>query len=249
MSTIPLLPLMYRDGKRIRSKVPRLPEAEGTNGIFSAEGSHKSIRLVTIGESTVAGVGVHTHTDGFTGALARELSHLFSSNVEWSVYAKSGYTAKMVTKRLVPEIDADSPDIIVIGLGGNDAFTLNSPARWRRDIRKLIQALLGMFPGVNIVFINMPPIKEFPAFTPVIKFSIGNLVEILGEELKYTIRPYENVFYADEKITLERWAVKAGEGYSIHDFFSDGVHPSRLTYETWAGEIAKTIHSRGWLVK
>ena len=240
---------MYRDGKRIRSKVPKLPEAKGPKGAHPSYDSDRSIRLMTIGESTIAGVGVQSHNEGFTGALARELSRLYSANVEWSVYAKSGFTAKKITTRLLPEIDVTNPDIIVIGLGGNDAFTLNSPSKWRAEIRQLIRSLNEKYPGVNLVFINMPPIKEFPAFTPVIKFTIGNLVEILGDELKEAIQPFNHVNYADERITLEGWAHKAGDGYSIDDFFSDGVHPSQLTYQTWAKEVAGNIFDNEWLEK
>jgi len=51
----------------------------------------------------------------------------------------------------------------------------------------------------------MPPIKEFPAFTPLIKFTVGNLVEILGEELQKTVNDYENVFYFGEKKLIKLW--------------------------------------------
>jgi lysophospholipase L1-like esterase len=238
---------MYHDGKKIRRNVPQLPEANEPQGQFPFTGSDRTIRLLTLGESTIAGVGVKTHQDGFTGALACELSQLFEAGVKWSVYAKSGFTAKKVTRKLVPQISESTSDIIVIGLGGNDAFELNSPMNWRKDIEQLITDIRAVFLEAVIVFINMPPIKEFPAFTPVIKFTIGNLVEILGEELKSVISEYENIYYAEEKITLAEWAVKAGEGYSNADFFSDGVHPSQLTYQTWGREIARKIYQEQWI--
>ncbi|MDB9836325.1 hypothetical protein OAC51_05425 [Flavobacteriaceae bacterium] len=72
----------------------------------------------------------------------------------------------------------------MIGLGGNDAFELNTPRKWKKDVRQLINNIKVKFKEVTIVFINMPPIREFPAFTSLIQFTIGNLVEILGEELK-----------------------------------------------------------------
>ena len=89
----------------------------------------------------------------------------------------------------------------------------------------------------------MPLIKEFPAFTSLIKFTIGNLVEILGHELKTLADEHENGFYFIEIITLEKWMKKPQIKAKRSDFFSDGVHPSKLIYQTWAKEIAPGMHN------
>ncbi|MBV6644815.1 MAG: hypothetical protein KI790_05175 [Cyclobacteriaceae bacterium] len=87
----------------------------------------------------------------------------------------------------------------------------------------------------------MPPIKEFPAFTPLIKFTIGNLVEILGTELHGAAKHLPKVFYNHDVITLENWMNDIGIEASRADFFSDGVHPSELTYQIWAKDMANWI--------
>ena len=238
----PLLPFMYYQGKKIRSSIPRLPEADGTQGkITSLARSRRAFKLLTIGESTIAGVGVETHEEGFTGTLAQELSKLRGESIDWRVYARSGYTAKMVVEKIIPKIDEVNVDLIVIGLGGNDAFTLNSPSRWKVDINYLIAGLRSKYPHTPITFCNMPPIKDFPAFTPLIKFTIGNLVEILGRELDLTVQKYPKVFYSNSIIKLADWIEKFDRPLQPSDFFSDGVHPSKLTYQTWAREIADMV--------
>lgn len=234
---VPLLPVMYFHGKKIKALVPELPEAKGIEG-KSTVNSKSSIRLLTIGESTIAGVGVATHNEGFTGTLANELSLKLNANVQWKVYARSGYTAKRVREKIIPKITEQSTDIIVIGLGGNDAFTLSSPAKWKLDINELIVAVKEKFGETPIIFTNMPPIKEFPAFTPLIKLIIGNLVELLGEELNKLISAYSNVYYYSTKITMTDWMNRFDKQARISDFFSDGVHPSKLTYQIWAKDIA-----------
>ncbi len=233
----PLLPLMYFQGKSIRKHVPRLPEAEGLEGV-SPGVSSKLLRLLTIGESTIAGVGVATHREGFTGTLAEELAERLGASVQWRVYARSGYTAQRIRQKTLPRISESEVDLIVIGLGGNDAFTLNTPARWKRHIQELIAELRHRFGTAPIIFANMPPIKVFPAFTPLIKFVIGNLVEILGEELSEIVTRSPNTFYYSRKITLEDWIQRLGVEAEPADFFSDGVHPSRLTYQVWAKDLA-----------
>jgi len=236
----PLLPLMYFQGKKIRVSVPQLPEAREPSGFAKNEDSNSEVKLITIGESTIAGIGVDRHEEGFSGTLARELANKLGTNVSWKVYARSGYTAAMISKKIIPKIKEEYADIIVIGLGGNDAFTLNTPRKWRKEMTALIEQINEKFQGAAIFFCNMPPIKEFPAFTPLIKSSIGNLVEILGRELEIVVRGYENVSYFNEKITIENWC----ERFNISkdsEFFSDGVHPSKLTYQTWAKEVANGI--------
>lgn len=241
---LPLSPLMYYQGKKIKASVPDLPEAAGNKGFLSFTGSSSpAIRLLCLGESTIAGVGVQTHEEGFTGSLAKELASIFRRSVSWAVYAKSGYNAQQVSTQILPTITEVAVDLIVVGLGGNDAFELNSPGRWRKDVQQLIEKLSGKFLKTPIVFCNMPPIKMFPAFTPLLKFTIGNLVELLGHELNDLVKAYPHAFYHQEIITLENWSKK----YQVYEkedtYFCDGVHPSQLTYEVWAKEMAQLIEA------
>ena len=241
--SIPLLPLMYYQGKQIRAKVPQLPEAKGIEGVCQQNGSSSNfLNVISIGESTIAGVGVETHKEGFTGTFAKEISRLLHVGVKWKVYARSGYTARRVEHKIIPKINENKVDLIVIGLGGNDAFTLNRPSKWKKEIHELIKSLQRKFPKAVIVFCNMPPIKEFPAFTPLIKFTIGNLVEILGEELQKVVSKFKDVYYFGDKVTLEGWMEKFQLNVKKEDFFSDGVHPSKLTYQTWAKDIAQRTY-------
>ena len=236
----PLLPIMYFQGKKIRQNVPKLPEARNPSGYIKTN-SEKTLKVLAIGESTVAGVGVDFHENGFIGSLAKEISKQTNNSVLWHVYAKSGFTAKMVRKKLIPKIEDTNADIIVIGLGGNDAFKLNSPDIWIHNINLLMKSLKRKFPATPIYFTNMPPIKEFPAFTNIIKFVIGSLVEILGNRLKKRVKNKKNVFYNDEIITLKSWQEKYNLEGDASIFFSDGVHPSKLTYQVWGKDMATFI--------
>ncbi|PQJ71968.1 SGNH/GDSL hydrolase family protein [Polaribacter butkevichii] len=242
--SIPLLPILYFQGKNIRKKVPSLPEAKEPKGLVNGN-FNKTLHILSIGESTIAGVGVDYHKNGFTGALADTLSAELQKNINWRVYARSGYTAERVCKKIIPKIEETSTDIIIIGMGGNDAFTLNSPKNWHKSIEELINLLQNKFPRTPIFFTNMPPIKEFPAFTRAIKFVIGNLVEIFGKRLDLLTKNKKNVFYYNEVITLEQWSKKhALPNNNSKIYFSDGVHPSELTYKIWGKEMALFIKSK-----
>ena len=236
---LPFAPIMYFQGKRIRRTIPKLPEAVGTEG-FEGQSS-RQINLITLGESTIAGVGVDEHKNGFTGALAKTLSQHSKFQVNWKVFAKSGYTAKQVAQELIPKIKNFQPDIIVIGLGANDAFKFHSPKKWRAGMTAVLTALNNRFPNAKIICNNMPPINEFPAFTPLMKKVIGNHIDLLGNELNKIVKNYNNVSFINEKMTFDNWINKFDLKLSRNDFFSDGVHPSKLTYQTWGREVADFI--------
>ncbi|MFK8061437.1 MAG: SGNH/GDSL hydrolase family protein [Polaribacter sp.] len=238
--SFPLLPLLFLQGKKIRKETPRLPEAKNPKGYLKTD-SKKTLKVIFIGESTIAGVGVDYHKNGFPGALVQRISDTTGVSVLWKVYARSGYTAKLVRKRLVPKIEEANADAIVICLGGNDAFTLNTPNLWMFQINKLIRELKLKFPKTPIYFTNMPPIKEFPAFTKTIKFVIGNLVEILGKRLNRRVKKKSNVHYNSEIVTLKDWKEKHNIDGDVSSFFSDGVHPSKLSYQVWGKDMADFI--------
>ncbi|MCX2742313.1 SGNH/GDSL hydrolase family protein [Mangrovivirga sp. M17] len=239
--SLPLFPFLIFDGYKIKRTIPQLPEAKDLNG-FIDRNFEKTINLIAIGESTIAGVGSRSNAQGFTGILAKELAEIYQSNVNWKVFAKSGYTVRDVNRELIPKIKEEKVDIIVVGLGANDAFEFNSPFRWRNQLRLLIKNLRIKYPTTPIYFNNMPPIKEFPAFTTSLKFTFGNLVEILGDVLNDTVKEFDNVFYNKEEIKISEWERKY-RNYLETDiqFFSDGVHPTEFTYKILAIDMANFI--------
>jgi len=237
--TLPQLPFMARDGKRIFESVPKLPDASGPAGRTNI-GQGPVLRLLCIGESTMAGVGVKTHAEGFAGSLARHLGRRLQREVAWTVYAKSGATAEKLVDKLLPQISEREADLIVIATGANDGFKLSSPMKFRRDARRMIDWLQVRFPGVPVAFTNVPPIQDFPAFTPLIKRTIGRLVQFHGEQLR-ELAEQPGVYFNSDPITLAGWMKRYDLDGQPSDFFSDGVHPSGLTYRTWAKDFSEFL--------
>ncbi len=240
---LPQLPFMYLDGKRILGSVPKLPDASGPGGV-ACIGLGPKFRLLCIGESTMAGVGVATHAEGFAGTLATRLSQQLVREVDWQVHAKSGATARRLIETVLPKITTDSADLIVIATAGNDAFKLSTPWTFRRDLIEMVDRLQERYPGTPLAFTNTPPIREFPAFTPLIKRTIGRLVEFHGKQLEWVANKRPGVFFNAENITLEGWMRKHQVEGVPADFFSDGVHPSGLTYQVWAKDFAQFLDDR-----
>lgn len=257
--TVPLLPVMYLQGRRIRASVPDLPEASHPSGHAPRTGrstdrmkagtpeTDSPLHVVAIGESTVAGVGVSTHERGLTGHFARRLQELTGRSVAWNVYARSGYTAARAASGLIPRIPRQSVDLVLIGLGGNDAFELRSPERFVRDLLAAVAAVQQRLGEVPILLANLPPIQDFPAFPRLIQRVMGGLIGLYCEHLHRAVAAFPNVEFCEERVTFASWIEKYPTDLTVDDFFSDGVHPSEITYESWARELAETAITRGLL--
>ncbi len=236
IAALPFLPFLYRDGKRVLAAVPRLPDANGPQGVEARPGP--PLKLLLLGESTMAGVGVATHAEGFAGSLARTLADGWQRTIDWRVHARSGYTLKRLRAEVLPLIEEHEWDLIVVAMGANEAFKMNTPAGVRRDWRALITTLRERFGAeVPIAFTNMPPIREFPAFTPLLQRTLGKMVEYFGEELAEIVAVTPNTYYNGEVMSLADWSERLGMPGDPAPFFSDGVHPSALTYAAWGEDF------------
>jgi lysophospholipase L1-like esterase len=233
---LPFLPVLIFIGKKVRNSVPKLPEAS-ENITGSIVGNSSEIRLLTMGESTIAGVGVTDHKDGITGGIAKTLHESTKKTIHWQVLARNGYTAELVNLKLVPRIPDYPIDLIVIGLGGNETFQFNSPLTFKKHLILTIESIQKRQPHAKIVIANMPPVGEFPAFPWLIQKILGSLINLHGAVIRDVPQRFENVFYINEKITFKEWLKRVDKGKTATDFFSDGVHPSAMTYGLWGKEV------------
>ncbi|MBL4651064.1 MAG: hypothetical protein JKY03_15150 [Aureispira sp.] len=113
----------------------------------------------------------------------------------------------------------------------------------KKDVQRLIQSLKEKFNDAPIVFINMPPIKELPAFTRTIKMVLGNVEKMLSEELDKLVLLHKDTYYYSNSITMSDWKERFNVPSESAIFFSDGVHPSKLAYQVWARDVAGFIRT------
>lgn len=86
---LPFMPILSYLGKKIEKGIPQLPEAS-ENITGQIVGNQESINLLTLGESTIASVGVTDHKDGITGQIAMFLHRKTQKTINWQVVAKKG---------------------------------------------------------------------------------------------------------------------------------------------------------------
>ncbi|MBF8456307.1 SGNH/GDSL hydrolase family protein [Kaistella sp. G5-32] len=233
LKSIPLLPIIYFQGKKIKKEIQLFPEAKNPEGFINAN-SYKNLKILFIGESSFAGVGVENHKNGFAGHFSNALSEKFHYNINWKVYAKTGYNVDKIQRKLIPLIVEKECNLLVIGIGGNDTFELNQPKKWRESVQCLINDLRKKFPETPVLFAQLPTIEMFPAFSKEMKLVLGNHKDILADHLNTQVLKNKNVYFPTEKINFKEWLGKLKEGQTVWEFFSDGIHPSELCYDLWA---------------
>lgn len=225
---LPFVPFLYWQGRRVRRRVGRLPDAKGaTVGVFGAHA--ETINLLAIGESTVAGVGARNHAEALGGQLAKYLALELSKSVRWHVLGESGITVNETLERLVPYLPNAPMDFVVVALGGNDTFKISSPNRWRSGMTKLLEILRLKYPHAVILLANTPRVMDFTALPTTLKMVLWRVSHLHHENAKNLAGEHENVYYYDEAGAVE------------DGFFADGVHPSAHGYALWAKAMIESL--------
>ena len=240
LKSIPLLPIIYFQGKKIKKKIEFLPEAKDPEGSVNIN-SDKTLKVLFIGESSFAGVGSDFHKNSFAGFFSTELGSAFHSNIDWKVYAKTGYNVEKVHQRIIPKIIETQCDLLVIGIGANDSFELTQPKKWLENIQLLIDSLRNKFPETPISFAQLPTIEVFPALTKEMQFVLGNHKDLLAQYLYSQTLKNKNIYFPTNKVDIQKWMNLLNDNQTITDFFSDGIHPSELTYKMWAKESVEFL--------
>jgi lysophospholipase L1-like esterase len=229
--TPPLLPILLAQGYWVRKRTPRLPGAEGPH-TGTVVGAGEPLKLIAVGESTVAGIGARTHEEALTGQLARNLSEQSGRTVTWKVVARSGINARATLTDLVPQLAGWRADVVLIALGVNDSIEFHTSRRWAADLERLIAAVRGEVGDALVILAGVPPLDYFPALPSPLSLALGARSAFLGEASVELVTRLKGVLYVPFQI----------EGRGRTDLFcADGFHPSELGYKEWAGQLASAF--------
>lgn len=219
---LPFAPFLFLQGQFVRRKIGVLPDAQGKKRGIKGH-FPETVKMLVIGESTVAGLGAKTHETALAGQFAHFLSEKIGKSVEYFVIGKNGVTAEKTMKLLVPQIPENEKfDYIMLGVGGNDVLKLNSPRKWRRDAIKLINFMREKYPDAIMFMTNAPAVHLSPVLPQPIKFLLGNLSALHDKNSREFIPQMDRIYYFHRPDDIT-------EG-----FFADGIHPSEKGYTDWS---------------
>lgn len=223
-----LSPLLIRQGAAVRRTMPVLPEASGPRA--GTEGHGRPIRLLVIGESTAAGVGVQTQSDAIARRLAADLGST-GLRVDWQAIANTGATAKVVAREFVPQAVEVPFDLALVMLGVNDTFKLRSVRQWQASIRLIVEELLLARPAARLVLAGVPAVGTFPLLPQPLRTVMGLQAWSLSRRLNRVAQHHERVTFVP---------TPALGGADL--LATDGFHPNAAGYQRWVEHLMPFIN-------
>lgn len=217
------LPVFLTQGLRVRATTPRLPEAKGTSG--STGESDDPLRLVVVGDSVAAGIGLDHNEEALTGQVARALADRTGRSVQWEVHALGGLCAGDVHE-LVHDTPLGHTDVVVLSVGVNDTKDLHTLARWRREYGALVDHLERTAPQARIVVLPIPPMERFPA----LPHALG---QVLGARSARVDAVAREVIGGRLRVVRADWDLDVTDGFA-----SDGFHPGEQALRPLAEAVA-----------
>jgi lysophospholipase L1-like esterase len=226
-----LFPVLLLQGRQVRRTVPRLPEAGGPSE-GQVPGAEPALRLLVLGESTVAGVGAPSHEDGLAGQTARALASATGQAVRWRAIGRSGVTAHTTrTELLEPAVNVRA-DVAVIALGVNDTLRFHGAARWTEDLQRLLDTLRARCGRIPIVLSAVPPMSRLPALPRPLGSVLGLRAQLLDRAAQRLAGRWDQVAYVPAPV----WLVEAIDAF----FCEDRFHPSPSGYAIWGRLLGET---------
>ena len=223
-----LLPLVTPQGIWIWARAPRFAPAAGpAEGVV---GSGKRLRLLAIGDSIVAGVGVATLSGAMPGRFARALAERLDREVHWVARGVSGLDAAEVRQRLVPALRERDFDCVFLSVGVNDVTGIRRTRAWTRDLIGLVGDLRENSPQALIVVCGLPPLYGFPLLPQPLRFVFGMRARTFDGLAQAALAGLPGVLFAPNRFEPRR------------EFFAaDGYHPSSESCGMWARVVAESV--------
>lgn len=223
--TLALSPIIFAQAIWVAARAARLPEAAGER--VGKKGGGRTIRLLVLGDSSAAGVGVTSQSEALGGQLSDVLATQYS--VEWSVVARSGGTVRS-TQRLLEGLPDDAFDIALVALGVNDAKNGVSLRGWSVGYRHLLDTLSAKLQTKYICVSGLPPVRHFPVLPRPLNQVLGDRAELFDARLRQIAQERSDVAYLPLNFTLDTTEMAA-----------DGFHPGPEVYREWANRAAGVL--------
>ena len=227
---VALSPLLWLTGRWVRWRMPRLPEADGERSGVAGSGPVR-LRLLIVGDSSAAGVGVERQEDALAGQLARALVAQGYSAVSWQLVARTGDTVGSAIEHLA-SVDLRRADMLVTVLGVNDCLDRVSARDYLGEMDALVSHVQTRTGVLRVVHCTPPRMELMPGLPQPLRFVLGAQAAHLDQALRRHVLGFRRRTRFDMPLDLARDA-------SL--YASDGFHPGADGYVRWAAALAEHI--------
>jgi lysophospholipase L1-like esterase len=225
---IALAPALLMQGARLRRTALRLPEAAGPRSGRVGAGDAAPLRLLFIGDSSAAGVGVDWQHEAMPQQAAEMVATALRRPVRWQLVARSGVNTREATALVLAQ-PLDPADVVISALGVNDVTSQRGAAGFVADYAALLRVTRERTGALQAVVCGLPPMQVLPAAPQPLRWYLGQCATRLDR-------------------ALQRFCVQQGRlrflslGWAqAHEMARDRFHPGQLQYRRWAELVAQQV--------
>jgi lysophospholipase L1-like esterase len=189
-----------------------------------------TLRMVMLGDSTVAGIGSPTTDGTLPVQTAQRVADANGRPVSVTGLGVSGARTADIAREQIPLV-GDDVDVLVIVIGSND--TTHATPWWRLDdeTREMIDAARRAAPGAAIVLGGVPLFGSADALAQPLRWVVDQYAKPL--------RRVQQRVAAEQDITFVNIAVEASPRFRgvAEAMSTDGFHPAPVGYGFWADAL------------
>lgn len=223
-------PVLLRQGRQVRRQALRLPEPEGPRAGVAGEGVLR-LRLLVVGDSAAAGVGVDEQSQALAAPLAERLARVLQGRVSWQLVATTGHRAADALKAL-EQAPLSPADAMVTSLGVNDAVGQTPVRHWLATLAAL-HAVAQRRAGVRQTWHSaVPPMEHFPVLPQPLRWVLGRDARRLDQALQRSLAGLSDRHHV---------ALPAMPGEAAGWMARDGFHPGLRGYQAWTVALTRQM--------
>jgi lysophospholipase L1-like esterase len=218
-------PVYVWQGLGVRSRIERMFPAKGpVRHIIDGKG--RPIRLLVLGDSSAASVGIGHSDHGLAAQLSLRLAAATGRPIIWRAAGFNSATSGQIRDHVLPNLAPEEWTLIVVSIGTNDAKNFHTVRRFKREFGGLLYSLRAKWPEALVIWSPVVEMLRVPALPP----ALGRILEIRASLINGI----------GTRLCLERGAVPATR-LPILDpalgFSTDGFHASEAGYAAWAEHL------------
>jgi len=232
-----LAPLLLAQAVQTRRRVPVLPEAAGArSGELGGAGAGDTVlRVLIVGDSSAAGVGVDHQDRALAGWLTRALAAALPLRVRWTLIAQSGVTSAQALT-LVRQAQPAAHDVAVVVTGVNDVVAQVAVRRAVQARAALADWLRAHAQVRHVAYAALPPMHRFPALPQPLRWVVGADAQRHERALAAWVAQRA---HAQGDVSHVPIAIGLGPEHMAHD----GFHPGEPVYRACGEAIAAHLAS------
>ncbi len=223
-----MLPVYVWQGVRLRQRIERLlPPDVPQSGKLGAK--EPSFKLLVIGDSSVASVGMERLEQTFAYNIADFVHQRSGRAVKWRNAGKNSATSADLRDHVLPHIEERDFTHVILAVGINDMKNFHAISTFKKTFGTLLYALKARFPDAKIIWAPVPDMSRFPALP-------RQLARILAARAKLINHQGEQLCHERGVIYSEPVPVETEAGFA-----RDGFHAGPEGYRIWGEHLVDHI--------